>query len=139
MLRVGSATDIELILKYAKEAHTLGIYQRFTFDDDKARQTISDCLRDGVAILSTSGVIGGLVVQPHYCKERIATELLWVSLATNPKQRIVEAELLQSAFEYWAKEVAHADAVAIGALGSPDRYFEKRSYTKTESGYLKCF
>lgn len=110
-------------------------------DEETISQTIQIFLNSPqyermILIEEGKAMLGAAISPSLYSKDRVATEVFWW---VNPEFRKegIGNELL-SAFEYWAKQIAKADMIAVSTLNdSVEELYLKKGYKAVEKTYMK--
>jgi hypothetical protein len=136
-IRVATEEDIPVLLDMVQKFKNVSAYKDFPTDLDKLQQIVYNIITgdetQGIVLMTDKAMIVGIVSEPIFNTQRLASELMWWA---EDKQgfRLFEA------FEYWAKNVAHADLITMSSLESAsrlDKFYDKRGYTKAEYTFIK--
>ena len=146
-VRLGTISDIPLLLRYIEKFHGMSPFRSLSFDPKKTevflKSVIEGHLVDFVCLIALSdeepiGFLVGAANQPVFSSERIATELGWFIDKESRGSRA--SMLIYAAYEDWARRVGCSgiqSAYIPGVSPELDKFYNKRGYVHVESSYFK--
>lgn len=146
-LKIAEESDINDILRLAREFHRASPYSTMKFDPEVGREFLRRIIlgdkTEGIVILArhsgkTVGFVVGIASTPVFTSNKVSMELGWW---VSPKYRKTRSSyLLYKAYEDWAVR-AGCDyvqgAFLPGVSPDLDAFYKKRGYREVESSYLK--
>lgn len=146
-LRLAKLDDIPVLLKFAKNFHSVSPYRGMRFSRDKGEEFLKSVIvgaqSEGIILVALHdskpiGMLVGAAREPVFTKSRVAMELGWW---IEPEFRKHRASLLiYSAYEDWAARIgcSHVQGAYLpGVSPELDAFYKKRGYRQVESSYLK--
>lgn len=145
MIRLALSSDLPRLLELFAQFHFSTPLSHWPMSEPKVRELLQSILetKDGLCLVVDHGgiVIGfliALVSEPLFSEKRIANELAWW---VDPSYKSKEGLDLQKAYEYWARNIAKADAIYIGVLNNETgdrlkKLHHRRGYRKVDETWL---
>lgn len=146
-LRLAKLDDIPILLKFAKNFHSVSPYRGMRFSRDKGEEFLKSILvgaqSEGIILVALHesqpiGMLVGVAREPVFTRSRVAMELGWWIEPAFRKSRA--SLLIYSAYEDWAKRVgcSHVQGAYLpGVSPELDHFYQKRGYRQVESSFLK--
>lgn len=146
-LRLGTLDDIPVLLKFAKNFHSVSPYRGMRFSRDKGEEFLKGVMlgpqSEGIVLVALKdsqpiGMLVGVAREPVFTHARVAMELGWWIESQHRKSRA--SLLIYKAYEDWAFRVgcSHVQGAYLpGVSPELDEFYKKRGYRQVESSYLK--
>ena len=146
-LRLATLDDIPVLLKFAKNFHTVSPYRGMRFSRDKGEEFLKGVIlgpqSEGIILVALKdtkpiGMLVGVAREPVFTRSRVAMELGWWIEEADRHSRA--SFLIYSAYEDWAKRVgcSHVQGAYLpGVSPTLDQFYKKRGYKQVESSFLK--
>lgn len=148
MLRFATTDDIPFLVSFGRKFHALSPLSDVPFNETKVEQTAIDLLQGpkerGIILVweednSPVGCLVGIVSEPYFSTESIASELVfWIE----PEYRkLSTVNRLIEAYEYWANRVG-AKITCLSCFNSLKgdtlvRMYERKGYDFCEQTFKK--